>query len=1010
MLKLFREYKFRDHTKSWFIIIDILIYRLELMLSVQTYEYLPQSNSQSKKVPPTELAADISPFVVQLLIEAIVRSEIRDNGRWQRLREMIYLWCCQPAATERFAHIAILLTKKLFRTHYESAISASKKNIQESQVFQNLIETKNEDYNYISELTVDNIDYYWNFAVSFCEDCDENLIEVASINLISKCVDDMTQILFQFEDILDKDVSTLAIPDTLTALNLTGNALFRIVTCPNTGPQGVASSIRGLCSIFCGQTISSRKLPIEEKEMFISTLCRVLSPAETSDLGVVATVIENSTALPSLDAESSLSVVPYLTLHLDFFLKSAGPPTPDLAENWTKIRQKAITMLSSYLALSNASRDRKITCSNPVDNESLLNLLNSEEETPSNSTQELNRDSLNQKKPAKRIWNKFRIINTTKQTELELTSAYSSTQHSHDSNIELSGGCWLWIISNSLIKGLNVEVDTTNQCHLLWTLAACAFEDAHEQNISARILWVLHQKFLEERKFQFQSITVSLQVMRILLNSPSTVVAKSFSQTMIDSLVKLMTHFIQDMNSWRQLDIFLPFLCAAFDLIVDLIVSHQASVTPDLVGLFARIPDIVRDGPSFVAVELALRSCISKIINPVPPFAASTHSATKSSKNPIVYVGCESTNAIISISDIGSDDINNGVRIVVRDDTGKYHYFARPVWEDENQMKEREEGAKSEYKPVQGEYKACWDQTINSNLVSQCDNIQSQFIAEMNANDFKFCQDTESISAFLSQCEDTLSGNIDKEVEKNTKDNYFPPRVFPPSPKNPYDPNLSNTSRKHMVRLFLSTVGGLSPMVRADNLKFLQETPQFLEELESLDNEPKNHIIFNVEVHSQNEIISDDFIKFFQKIGDRSSHRTDVRVWVCGDTCLTFTKNFYCEKPSARIIWCEERPTKLELTTTLPTIFVQKLTPKSFLILSGTTNKKEMIGPLIDGMIVSDVSVGTLLPWTLMNTVSPPGSKHRYNIAQTRAERVQKIITECQRPDSEIALLSHILA
>jgi len=295
---------------------------------------------------------------------------------------------------------------------------------------------------------------------------------------------------------------------------------------------------------------------------------------------------------------------------------------------------------------------------------------------------------------------------------------------------------------------------------------------------------------------------------------------------------------------------------------------------------------------------------------------------------------------------------------VIRDTTGVFSYLVFPVWEDPDQSIQRTQGSKVKFtaQPINLDTPNK-DQTASPEVLALFEEIQKAFHEEMG----KLEQDSRAPETKLN-----IVAQEDK-VKTCVLTKGVQPEVAKPLPPPDRYSQSKGGARNHLSRLFLTTVGGLASCIDSRDLNLLDATnPKLHSQLGVLDAECDFRTAFQIGLTTDTPS-SQAFLDFFHGLGTGVPGEEGAIVrWANRRLRLVFTNRSIANASvdDIRIKWSERFPMDEDVMSDSAHVTIHPMPDALYLIRVTPTIAALNKGPLLDRMIVTQITLTNLLRFT----------------------------------------------
>lgn len=802
---------------------------------------------------------------------------------------------------------------------------------------------------------------------------------------------------------------SLAVPDSVSAFDIVGPYLFRCTDRSRFNDltaDGVAKAYAGLCDLFYTQRSSDRPIPHNMRLAFFHALHRALSQLTAAMQPVVQTILIHSPPLFTLGFDGVSFLIPTLLsqLHAMLILPDAQFSNPTLAR---LVRTRAVSLIGSFVGLPQSCNGLELpfdllSKDSPVwtmmrDKELSVPAVRSSLRTSSDVDDKRNND--------KSRSYRFGFSRSNRSGDKGAQEALPNPTPVQGTLISNSIECVSWIACNILKKALLLHTNHPEcQQQMVIMLAVLALEDVERDSDHPLAIHVLQflANFITDKSLNanINTYTTSLCCMAMILEiddiqfggfdiayNTITVLAP-FMKELLSPACPLLLNANTKPAEWLDL------VCTGLAYIADAMSlphggSPQLAVEVALVGMsyaqHDRIDKVISE-----QVRNASRACLAFIINPLPPCEPWVCRQPKSN-TPVLFAGCLKSNTILALS-----ETVEGVRLVMRSEIGEFALLAQPLWETQSDQELR---VKSERNPFVD--KPWVPPTEDQGPIDD----QTRILQDAIRNRF-----IENFTGLFSDPSSTLVRMRDQILKDTLQSHRVGQDVEYLSPASPVGPNTTaqDPAGNHLSRLFLSSVGGLSPVVSCEpTVCLLKDNKDFQNALHEIDHSLHFRRTISVGIRTDGEL-DKDFNEFFLSLGKRDTSLPDsentTRVWVTRRHCVVFSNRSITGSAvdSVNVQWSVRRPTD-DMVELMPNhIFVHQLQPKMFLL--RCLNNASW--PIKDLMIVSDVSLGPLLRWTSIILASEGNTPYHDDLLSKRDARIAQVIREFKSDQDFVTLMA----
>lgn len=487
---------------------------------------------------------------------------------------------------------------------------------------------------------------------------------------------------------------------------------------------------------------------------------------------------------------------------------------------------------------------------------------------------------------------------------------------------------------------------------------------------------MLHTLKIIERFVFRQEIPLSLETARVAIGVTHILLQRSEMRSLsitvvgfLESLAIFLAKTLADYNAGPTEDCpnipvndpsLAPTLSLGFSCLVDLINATGARITKTVADLLsgALSTQPCSGYGQRIASEIALAGRISilRLFNPFP--SSDAKKAREASDLPRLYCACPVTNAILELFDIPESNGGDFVRVILRDPTGEFAFDAVPVWEDLEQQEERRIGLTTRLRLKEGWYPGNPVDTVPPTVSAVHDTANASF---------------ENQVRYLTTDRSELLKTVLEDAVRRTNPDSAREILQPVSPTAQHDKYgvEKGGRRNHVLRLFLSTVGGMSPAILASDICLLRMDDNIQTALDNLDHEMSYRCIFHAGIHCSGSDAA-AFESFFNKLGrpvDESLTNSFVRFWSDSRVTVSYSNRQVTKQAvdDVAIQWCQSLPLDDDVTKASPRMFLHQTACGMFHVRLSPALKALNVGPLLDEMLVSEASLFPCLHATVVN-------------------------------------------
>eukprot|EP00300_Choanocystis_sp_HF-7_P013487 c18317_g1_i2.p1 GENE.c18317_g1_i2~~c18317_g1_i2.p1 ORF type:complete len:1183 (-),score=277.74 c18317_g1_i2:91-3537(-) len=979
--------------------------------------------------------SEIAPHLISLVLEAMVRSGTRDMQKWHKfVTKYVRKLQKRPNAIGRICVAMESVTAAIVSAHYPidpnkftslfngkasdmlvdthlaiivsntaSAMQGSdaageEKDKRLVKVFLNALDART-----LVAMRLDQLHDLWRMLMSLPGDV-SCVSHPTSFNSLARTAQRIATLLLRVRNVLQSHGSLeMAVPDSVSVFDIVGPFLFRCSDRLRHEPptaEGVASAYAGLCDLFYTQRSRDRPMPQQMRLAFFHALHRALSQFSKEMRSVVQTIIIHSSPLFSLGFEGVSFLIPTLVSQLDAVLMLPDNQFPSPAHALL-VRTKAVTLLGSFVGLPQSCAGLELPFDQLSRDSPIWTMMRETELSASvmRSSLRASTDLDDVKRTAEKARsNRFGVFRSTlNKSGDKVPEPSPNTPPPESTVISNSIDCVSWIGCNILKKALVFHSTTECQQHMILMLAVLALEDVErDSSLAIHTLRFLASYMTDNSSVvdiathikTIESMAVILEIDDIqYANFDIAYEIASSLANFLGRIFEISCPYIAARpNQWVDL------VCAALACIADAMSLPHAGPPGPIVEVVLRGINYSHDQlvPSMVSeVRSAARLCLSFIINPLPPCEPWVCRQVQDPSVPVLFAGCVKSNAILALS-----ETSDGVRLTLRSEIGEFAFLAQAVWETQADAELRLKSERNVFND-----KGAWTPP----LLEQPPSDQVT-VALQDAIRARFSDEFKSLfteSGKLTEYRDQIA----RDTKQSHREGQDLSHLEPARPVGP-NTHAQDPSGNHLSRLFLSTVGGLSPVIESEpTVTLLTNNERFQTALRDLDATAPFRRKIAVGIQTDGEL-DKDFLDFFLSLGKRDMSLPDsedvTRVWVTRRHSIVFSNRSMSGSAidNVTVQWCSRRPTD-DLVEAYPShIFVHQIQSRMFLLRTFA----ERCWPIKDLMIVSHISLAPLLRWASISQACDSASLFRDNLHQLRAARIEQIISEF-KSEQDFAIL-----